>query len=303
MLLDELDKLDSDWRGNPAAALMEVLDPAHNHAFRDNYLEAEYDLSRVFFIATANDVDAHPGDAVRPAGGPPPERLHAAGEARHRQPAPAAARGARHGAAARRRRLRSRRAAGDRPWLHARGGRARARARPAAHRPQGRAQTPGGRPRPAGHGAARELRGYLGEAAGWRPSCRARRASGRASASPTRRRRRGAHHRGDHRRRPRRARAHGSAGRGHAGVRRPRPGVACLRTWSATAGLRPLVRRSPFVTADGLDLANQDVRVHVPEGAVPKDGPSAGLALAVAMLSRSTAPVQAPGRHERARSR
>ena len=61
MLLDELDKLDSDWRGNPAAALMEVLDPAHNHAFRDNYLEAEYDLSRVFFIATANDVDAHPG--------------------------------------------------------------------------------------------------------------------------------------------------------------------------------------------------------------------------------------------------
>ena len=60
MLLDELDKLDSDWRGSPAAALMEVLDPAHNHAFRDNYLEAEYDLSRVFFIATANDVDAVP---------------------------------------------------------------------------------------------------------------------------------------------------------------------------------------------------------------------------------------------------
>ena len=84
ILLDEVDKLGSDWRGDPSSALLEVLDPAQNHTFRDHYLDLDLDLSDVLFLATANMAEQIPGPLVRPHGGRASRRLHRGREGRHR---------------------------------------------------------------------------------------------------------------------------------------------------------------------------------------------------------------------------
>jgi ATP-dependent Lon protease len=294
MLLDELDKLDSDWRGNPAAALMEVLDPAHNHAFRDNYLEAEYDLSRVFFIATANDVDAIPGtlydrlEVIHLSGYTLPEKLAIARG--HLLPRVARDTGLRRDDV---RFARGAIQAIVRGYTREAGVRELERALRRIDRKVARQHLEDGRALPVTV-AADDLRGYLGEAhwldAELPRSARVGESLGLAYTSDG----------GE----VLTIEATIARGRGEL-LLTGQLGEVMQESGSAAWGyvlshverdpaLRRIIRRSPFLTREGLDLANQDIRVHVPEGAVPKDGPSAGLALAVAMLSAlAGAPVKA----------
>ncbi len=273
-LLDEIDKMGMDFRGDPSAALLEVLDPEQNSTFMDHYLEVEYDLSNVMFVTTSN-TPQHSAGLARPHGDHPDRGLHGRREARDHQappdpqgdgtpwPAGQGVRGVGGGA------LR-----GD-PPLHPRGGRALARARGQFAGPQGGEGPHGLEGQEKVKVTPEIVHQYLGV-----PKYR-----------------------------------HGEA------EREDQVGVVTGLAWTEVGGeiltiealmmpgkgkmtvtgnLRDVMKESisaasSYVRSRATTIGvkppvfdKRDIHVHVPEGATPKDGPSAGIAMVTAIVSVMT---------------
>ena len=275
-ILDEIDKLGSDFRGDPASALLEVLDPEQNSTFRDHYLDVPFDLSEVLFITTANVLDPVPPalrdrmEVLEIPGYTEEEKLAIAArppgaEAGHEpRPDRRAADDHRRGAA------------GGDSRLHARGGRPQSGARNRRAVPQGRAP-PGGRRRSAARHHARGRR---------RDAGRARRFMDEEMEERTK-----------------------------------EPGVAIGLAWTPAGGDVLFIEASRMAGTGSLTLTGQlgevmkesaraalswfrahaaaygadpdffknaEIHLHVPSGAIPKDGPSAGVTIATALASELT---------------
>ena len=276
ILLDEVDKLGADWRGDPSSALLEVLDPAQNSTFRDHYLDLELDLSQVLFLATANVAEHDPRRAARPARGDPPRRLHRGREGRDREAATSSR--ARDAATAS---LTDEvaidaRPCGARRRLHARGGRPLARARDREGAAQGRDEARRGEAEAPIAVGADDVRG----ATSGRRGTSAEAAERTAVAGV----------------------ATGLAVTGTGGdvlfveaTAMPGKGGLTLTGQlgdvmkeSATIALSYVRSHGACSASTPRGFAERDFHIHVPAGAIPKDGPSAGVTMTVALVSLLT---------------
>jgi hypothetical protein len=275
IMLDEVDKVGADWRGDPSAALLEVLDPAQNHAFRDHYLDVELDLSQVMFIATANVAETIPGplldrmEVIRFDGYTVEEKVAIARDylwPRQRErnglredevtvddailrtvvQEYTREAGVRHlerelGTVLRKTATRSRRQASSRPWPST------------SRRPR--------RPRAA------------------RSSSRRRRCARRCRAWPRAWRS------------PARAATCCSSRRRHVGQGRPGPDGPARRRDEGVAriALSYVRGHAEELGIDESAFEDREFHVHVPAGAIPKDGPSAGVTMVTALASLLTA--------------
>ena len=271
-MIDEIDKMGADFRGDPASAMLEVLDPEQNATFRDHYLDLPFDLSDVMFVTTANTLETIPGplrdrmEMIQLAGYTEEEKLEIA--RRYLVPRQIERNGL----------TPSQIAFGDAALkaidrrVHARGGRARARARDRLDLPQGRAPGGGGQSETQGHDQRRAGARAARQAQSLQRDAPAHvRAGRRDRARVDAGRRRRAVRRGDRDAGLRQADDHRPARRRDDASRRRRRSPTCART------------RRDGIADDW--FARHDIHVHVPAGAIPKDGPSAGVTMATALCS------------------
>ncbi len=265
-LLDEVDKMGADFRGDPSSALLEVLDPEQNHTFNDHYLEVDYDLSSVMFITTANTLNIPPPlmdrmEIIRIPGYTEDEKVEIA--RKHLIPHAID----KHGLEARGMVDRRRGAAAADPPLHAGSGRAQPRARAVEPDPQG------------GEGADALARQEVDRGRPPRPSTTSSACRSTASASWRTQDQVGV--------------VTGLAWTDVGGElltieAAMMPGKGKM---TVTGNLRDVMKESISAAASYVRMRavafgiepprfdKKDIHVHVPEGATPKDGPSAGVAM------------------------